>query len=236
MNGTLEAISPRHFPSLPSARPFITAPAGPNVWRSCGPLVRGRLGAFPGNGFPAILPPIFVPSVTWPFIRVAYSLLALSRLGYSPNLALDGAYHTTSCRFRGITNLRRDKKSGALPLSASARRPGRRQGFYASPVSGTLFLLWKARAHRGSRLPDHQCLHNRRTQKGLTICLIFHFHCIQPCVISSSPTPRSVARLPLRLASLPSLLFLGDQSPQPFSYRKNRPPRPRLPNRGRGAR
>ncbi len=131
MHGTLEVTDPRPFPSLLSARRFFTVSARPNVWDSCKRLGKSRIGASPGNGLPAILAPIFTPDVVWPCIRVAYSLLALSRLEYSPNLALDGAYHTTSCKSRIIANLCRDKKSGALHLSASVK-PLRR---VAAPTS-----------------------------------------------------------------------------------------------------
>lgn len=122
IDGTYESIVPRPFPSLRSACRFFAMPAGPNVWDSCKALGRGRLGASVSL---AILPPTFLPNVVRPCIGVAYLLLALSRLGYSPNSALDGAYHTTSRKSRGITNLCRDKKDGALHIAALVKSPRR---------------------------------------------------------------------------------------------------------------
>jgi len=81
--------------------------AGPNVCGSQDVIGLRRLSALPGWGSLAVLPPACAtdPNPNRPFIRVGYSLRAVSRLGYSPNFPFDAAYHTTSCKSGGTTNL-----------------------------------------------------------------------------------------------------------------------------------
>jgi hypothetical protein len=87
----------------------------------------------------AILPPAGAPPpyLGWPFVCVAYFLLAHSRLGFSPNLGYDTAYHTTNCIFPGNTKRCLDKNFCAPPPrfpSASQVWPGLRCYLFRSPV------------------------------------------------------------------------------------------------------
>ena len=61
---------------------------------------------------------------------MAYPLLARSRLGCSPNLSFDRAYHTTSCKSRRNTNRCHEKKLRGLPASSPAARFGQAPTFF----------------------------------------------------------------------------------------------------------
>src|SRR5208283_5066469 len=104
--GTLEVISQSDISRSFFARPAFLPPAPPNQGGFRGAMGGNRSCVLPGNGSPAIFPSGGAPQPNpdWPFIPVAYSLLAHSRLGYSPNLGFDAAYHTTFRKFRGYTN------------------------------------------------------------------------------------------------------------------------------------
>jgi hypothetical protein len=119
VNGTQRVIRQRHIPQTSYIRPALPPPARPPAWGFRGAMGLNRTCTFPGDGSPAVFPAGGAPQPNpdWPFIPVAYSLLARSRLGYSPNLGLHAAYHTTFCKFRGYTNQCLDKKSRRLPAS-----------------------------------------------------------------------------------------------------------------------
>ena len=84
----------------------LTAPAGQNVCHSPEAIDLDWVRRLPGLGFPADSTPAGVPNPhpNRLVIRVGYSLLAVSRLGYSPKLPFNAAYHITPCKSRGITN------------------------------------------------------------------------------------------------------------------------------------
>jgi len=103
-------------------------------------------GAFPKNGSLAIFPPGCGPQphLDWPFIAVAYYLLAISRLGCSPKLGFDATYHTTFYKFQGKTNPFLDKKSRRFPASSPTARHGRAPAFICPGARQQLFpQSWK---------------------------------------------------------------------------------------------
>lgn len=113
-----------------------------------------RVSTLPVNGCRTISPSCCGcnPHLDWPFIPVAYAPLAYSRLGFSPKLGFDAAYHTTFPEGGRKTNQCPDKKSGGLGallpshafLLAGAFRPQGlpepRRGRYAVP-SRILILI-----------------------------------------------------------------------------------------------
>lgn len=136
MNCTLEVINQRSLPQSPSTRRASPVCARPPLAGS--PRARGLTStrAFPGSGRLVRLPPTGAPprSLRRPFLRVAYPLLANSRLECSPNSGFLTAYHITSCKPRSKTNQRLDKKSRGLPLSGQSARIS----LPCSPVTATL--------------------------------------------------------------------------------------------------
>ena len=126
MNGTQTAIIQNNPPRSASTPRTLPVSAEPYLRGSRGAIGVSRTRACPGIGAPAIFPggcgP--KPSLDGSSACVAYSLLAFSRLGYSPNLVFDRAYHTTSCKSRGNTNQCLDKKSRGLPLPSPVTKSG----------------------------------------------------------------------------------------------------------------
>ena len=122
MYGTLEVAAQFHLPRPLIARPPCALPVGSSFWRSRGARGRNRTGALPGDVPLEMFRFGCGPKshLHWPSLPVAYCLLALSRLGYSPNLGFNTAYHTTSFISQVNTNQFLDKKSGGLPTSRQA--------------------------------------------------------------------------------------------------------------------
>ncbi len=143
MNGTDDTnIRKRHFQSLHPCPVFRLA-AGGNFRDGGG--TPAPICAFPGHTFLAGFPGCPSPSRRERhFSPVAYSLPAISRLGYSPKLAPDRAYHNTSCQSGSNTNQRPDKKNGGpppLPPPASLFQPGSPVVATISPARVALTLL-----------------------------------------------------------------------------------------------
>jgi hypothetical protein len=104
VNGTREISHQGHIRRSPSTRIALVLSAGPSLWGSRGALC--RTCALPGNAFPNIFPLRYAPhsNLDWPSLPVAYCVLAISRLGCSPNLGFNTAYHTTFYKSQGSTN------------------------------------------------------------------------------------------------------------------------------------
>ncbi len=98
-------------------RSFLAPPSGAPPGGSRGAL--SWTCAFPGIGSLAIFSPRGDPpsNPDWPSLPVAYSLQRHSRLGYSPKLVFDRAYHSTSCKSQSNTNQCLGKKTGGFPAS-----------------------------------------------------------------------------------------------------------------------
>lgn len=118
MNGTWEIIRGSHGRS-PFPHPAFRASGRPHHRGSRRARGLRQTLAWPGNGSLAIFR---VPSAVRNrfFVAVAYSRLAHSRLGYSPNLSLNAAYHNTSCKFQENTNPCLNKKSRGLSIPSLA--------------------------------------------------------------------------------------------------------------------
>ena len=145
MNDTPKVIGQNHIPGFPSTRPATRAFAEPNLRGSHGARYSSRTHAIPNNGSLATSPLGGAPQphLHWPFVGVAYSLLAISRLGCSANLGYNAAYHTTSCQSWGNTKQSPDKKSSGLPAFRPAARFGLSHPYLDySHLSTVLSLVW----------------------------------------------------------------------------------------------
>jgi hypothetical protein len=131
MDGTIHILNEGHRIRFSITHPALPVSAGPKLRGSHGAMGFSRTRAMAGIGPHAGSLCAPQPRRDGPFIGVAYSLFAHSRLGCSPKIGFNAAYHTTSCRFRSNTNLGLDKKSRGLPAS----RPAVPQTPACSPVS-----------------------------------------------------------------------------------------------------
>ena len=145
MNDTRKVSGRDHIPRFLSTRPAARASAEPNLPGSPGARCSSQTRTFPSNGSLAISPLGGAPQphLHWPFFGVAYSLLAISRLGCSANLGYNAAYHTTSCQSWGNTKQSPDKKSSGLPAFRPAARFGLSRPYLdCIDLSTMLSLVW----------------------------------------------------------------------------------------------
>lgn len=144
-----------------------------------------RASPLQGKWFPAILScsgaPL--PRLIFRFFLVAYGILACSRLGCSPKMALNRAYHSTSRDPRCNTNRCLDKKTRGLPNATRATPPGPTR----SPARTSLRAIPKAASSRPPRLARHHIFPNFSFQKGIHPCLIFVLPCLRSSVAHPSP-------------------------------------------------
>ena len=105
-NETTNTLLLRGFLNSIARRRAPTGPLGRNAGRSLATVGLKWLRGLPGLGSFAFFPSAGVanPHPNRLVIRVGYSSLAVSRLGYSPKIPFDAAYHTTPCKSRGIAN------------------------------------------------------------------------------------------------------------------------------------
>ncbi len=136
--------------------------------------IRAKAPHLPGRGFAPpwgnaslAIPPsggAAPPILKWFSTGVAYSPLAHSRLGFSPYLGLDTAYHTTSCTSASKTKRCLDKKSGpiierALYFPTRGKVcPGVRLYLSRSPVRTA---AWGGAAPHCPGIPYHHGFYNR---------------------------------------------------------------------------
>jgi hypothetical protein len=133
VHDTLHATVQMSIPRSSLARPPFPFSAGRNPGDGGGAF--GGAGAFPGYACRTIPAPGCAPRSprVWSCFSVAYSLPAISRLGYSPELPIHRAYHNTLCEPGSNTNQCRDKKTGGLPCF----RPGPSLSLSSGPVAAT---------------------------------------------------------------------------------------------------
>jgi hypothetical protein len=163
MYGTLKISFRRHSFQSFSNRPEA-APA-PGFSHRGFPWWRVWDCRIPDDGFPAIalsggafraLRPVAVPAV-------AYSSDVQSRLGYSPNGALEWAYHTTTGESRSKTNNSPDKKSRPFAAAPPSAHPASRGAAAARGRlrASTLARGWRDGRHKNFR---HQLSYNSVNQ------------------------------------------------------------------------
>ncbi len=165
MYGTQEAIRQGRYPRSPSTRPARPVPGGPYLWDSRWAMDFSRTRTFPGNGSSAFPSPGDPPqpNLDYPFLPVAYCLLAHSRLGYSPKVGLDAAYHTTSCKSRSNTNVMCGQKIKRSPPFRSGRmvRTGARPNLSWRPSATAPSQSCRRGALRRSGIFYPHGFHNR---------------------------------------------------------------------------
>lgn len=161
MHGTQRVIRQGRPPRPSSHCPVLPVSPSPNLRGSRGAMRLSPTRAFPGSASRAVSPPGGAPqpNLNRPSIGVAYPLLAHSRLGFSPNLGLDTAYHTTSCGFRRKTKRCPEKKSekeikwaSRFP-SGGGGWPGLRLHLSRSPAGTGRTPSWGAATPHGPGTP-----------------------------------------------------------------------------------
>jgi hypothetical protein len=159
-------------------------------WRRLPGLVQptrrrlSRVSSRRGKWFPAFLSSSGapLPRLIFRFFLVAYGILACSRLGCSPKMALDRAYHSTSCGPGCNTNRCLDKKSRGLPNVTRAIPSGPAR----SPAHTSHRANPKAATSRPSHLARHHIFPNFSFQKGINPCLTFVLPCLSSSVVHPS--------------------------------------------------
>ena len=168
MNGTWKAISPNRLIRLSPARPDMVLFAGPILRGSRKQLRCSHL--FPGSETITIRSPgCAAPChLDWKSLPVAYSVLAHSRLGYSPIVVSELAHHSTPFNSGGNTKRCQEKKSARIVFSGFAPRLNQ----LSSPASAPPSAMGGARIPLTSFIIMIFIMIQTQIQRGFYICLI----------------------------------------------------------------
>ena len=156
VHDTLQATEAKRISQLSATRPALAPSARHHLGSS--PVAWNRTCALAEMGFRAFFPPdgTAPPPADGSSLPVAYSLLASSRLGYSPKMAYHRAYHTTFRKRGSNTNFCFRQKICGL----TSRGPAAPLDPTRSPVAAAHSPAGEAAANCPLGIPHHHCFHH----------------------------------------------------------------------------